>query len=290
MTNWAATVGSLLVDGVSYGMILFLISAGLTVTLGVMRVANLAHCGFAMVGGYVALALARELNFGFLATLTVATALVIALGAVLERTLYRWVYATSQLGQILMTIGLVFILIAAMNLVFGSSVHTLPVPALLSGAWQNGAFALSVYRAFLMLVSVTIAIALWAVLEFTEFGAKLRASVDNPRMARCVGINVPRVFSIAFSCGCGLAAIAGILGTSMLPLEPWYAFKYLVPVLIVVAVGGLGSLKGSLYAALLLGIADTFGRYFVPSAGAFVIYITAATILLWRPDGIFGRV
>jgi len=284
-----STIATLLVDGISYGMILFLISAGLTVTLGVMRVANLAHCAFAMVGGYLALALAQSWGWSLLAALPVATLLTIALGAVLERTVYRWVYATSQLGQILMTIGLVFVMIASVNLAFGSSLHTLPMPAWLAGTWQTKAFTLSVYRGFLVLVSTGLAGALWAVLEFTEFGAKLRAAVDNPRMARCVGIDVPRIFAITFAGGCGLAAIGGVLGNQMLPLEPWYALKYLVPVLIVVAVGGLGSLRGSFLSALLLGLIDTFGRYYIPAGGAFIIYVAAAAALLWRPEGLFAR-
>jgi branched-chain amino acid transport system permease protein len=283
------TLAALLVDGVSYGMILFLISAGLTITLGVMRVANLAHCAFAMVGGYAALAVVNAWGWGLLAALPVATAVTIALGAVLERTVYRWVYATSQLGQILMTIGLVFVMIASVNLLFGSSMHSLPVPAWLAGTWEHAAFTLSIYRAFLVVVSVALALALWAVLDGTEFGAKLRAAVDNPRMARCVGIDVPRIFAITFAAGCGLAAIGGILGNQMLPLEPWYALKYLVPVLIVVAVGGLGSLRGSFQAALLLGLIDTFGRYYIPAAGAFIIYVVAGAALLWRPEGLFAR-
>ncbi|MBV8538362.1 MAG: branched-chain amino acid ABC transporter permease, partial [Alphaproteobacteria bacterium] len=271
-----STIATLLVDGISYGMILFLISAGLTVTLGVMRVANLAHCAFAMVGGYLALALAQGRGWSLLAALPVATLFTVALGAALERTVYRWVYATSQLGQILMTIGLVFVMIASVNLAFGSSLHTLPMPAWLAGTWQTKAFTLSLYRGFLVLVSTALAAGLWAVLEFTEFGAKLRAAVDNPRMARCVGIDVPRIFAITFAGGCGLAAIGGVLGNQMLPLEPWYALKYLVPVLIVVAVGGLGSLRGSFLSALLLGLVDTFGRYYIPAGGALIIYVAAA--------------
>jgi branched-chain amino acid transport system permease protein len=284
-----ASTGSLLIDGISYGMVLFLISAGLTVTLGVMRVVNLAHCGFAMIGGYAALALIQHWGAGFFSALVAATAFSALLGALLERTLYRWIYATSELGQILMTIGLAFVMVASVNLAFGSTTHTLPIPEWLSGTWQYGTFSLSVYRFFLILVSIALAIALWLLLEFTEAGAKLRASVDNPRMARCVGINVPRVFAYTFVGGCGLAAIGGILGAQILPLEPWYALRFLVPVLMVVAVGGLGSLKGSFFAALMLGIVDTFGRYYLPSIGAFVIYLAVVICLLLRPEGILAR-
>jgi branched-chain amino acid transport system permease protein len=280
---------SLLMDGVSYGMVLFLMSVGLTVTLGVMRVANLAHCGFAMIGGYVALWLMTQLQLGFVAALAAGTALVVALGFVLERTLYRWIYSTPQLGQILMTIGLAFVMVASVNLVFGSSTYSLTVPGWLQGTWRETSFTLSRYRAFIIALGLAIGLLLWAILEFTTFGARLRASVDNPRMARTIGVNVPQVFAITFAIGCGLAAIGGIVGTPLLPLEPYYALRLLVPVLMVIAVGGLGSLAGSLVGALLLGIIDTFGRYYMPTVGAFVIYFAVVVILLLRPNGLFGR-
>ncbi len=289
MLKLAATFIALLVDGVAYGMILFLMSVGLTITLGVMRIANLAHCAFAMAGGYMAIALVRSGHFSLFTALPIAAALTMVLGAVLERSVYRWVYATGQLGQILMTIGLVFVMVATANLFFGSNLNALPLPPWLSQSWSYGAVAISSYRAFIIAVSVAIAAILWAILEFTDFGARLRAAVDNPRMARCVGIDVPLVFSVTFAVGCGLAATAGILGTQILPLEPWYALEYLVPVLMVVAVGGLGSLKGSFYSALMLGLIDTFGRYYVPAAGAFIIYLAVLALLLWRPQGVFAR-
>ena len=289
MMKLAATTLALLVDGVAFAMILFLMSVGLTITLGVMRIANLAHCGFAMVGGYIGYTLVSQARLGLAASLAIATAATMALGAALERTVYRWVYATGDLGQILMTIGLTFIMVASVNLIYGSNMHEVPVPQFLTENMNFGAVSISAYRAFIIVVSTAIAGILWVILEYTDFGARLRAAVDNPRMARCVGIDVPRVFAVTFAVGCGLAAAAGFLGSQLLPLEPWYALEYLVPILMVVAVGGLGSLKGSFYAALLLGIIDTFGRYFVPAAGAFVIYLAALAILLWRPQGLFVR-
>jgi len=289
MLGVAATVVALLVNGVAYGMILFLMSVGLTITLGVMRIANLAHCGFAMIGGYAAFALVSSDGLGLFAALPIGIAVTMILGAALERSVYRWVYATGQLGQILMTLGLVFIFAASANVLFGSDLHAIALPQWLSSNWNYGAISLSAYRLFIIVISVAIGVVCWTILEFTDFGARLRASVDNPRMARCIGIDVPRVFSVTFSVGCGLAGAAGILGTQIMPLEPWYALEYLVPLLMVVAVGGLGSLKGSFYAALMLGIIDTFGRYYVPAAGAFVIYLAVVGLLLWRPQGIFGR-
>ena len=286
--NYVATAATLLVHSIAFSMVLFLISIGMTVTLGIMRVVNLAHCGFAMAGGYLALALVKHASLGLIAALPIAVLGTMILGAILEKTVYRWVYGTSELGQILMTIGLTFVMIAAANLLFGSTLERLPVPSPLSGTWEGGGVLLSSYRGFLVVVAAAIAAALWAVMEYTDVGARLRAAVDNPRIARAIGINVPRVFAVTFAVGCGLAAIGGVLGTQMLPLEPWYALKYLVLVLMVVAVGGLGSIKGSFYAALLLGLIDTFGRYLVPALGAFLIYLAVVAILLWRPQGLFG--
>ena len=284
-----ATALALLVSGIAYAMILFLMSVGLTVTLGVMRIANLAHCGFAMIGGYIGFSLVTRTGLGVLPSLGLAAAATMLLGAALERTIYRWVYASGELGQILMTIGLTFTMVAAANLAYGSALHAMPLPLSLTVDMRLGAIAISAYRVFIIAVSTVIAGVLWVILEYTNYGARLRAAVDNPRMARCVGIDVPRVFAGTFSVGCGLAAVAGFLGSPFLPLEPWYALEYLVPVLMIVAVGGHGSLKGSFYAALLLGIVDTFGRYYVPALGAFTIYLVVVALLLWRPYGVFAR-
>ena len=289
MLKLAATFVALLVDGVAYAMILFLMSVGLTITLGVMRIANLAHCAFAMIGGYMAFALVSSGYFSLFTALPLAVAGTMILGALAERSVYRWVYTTGQLGQILMTLGLVFIVVATGNLFFGSNLHAIGLPDWLNGSFSWDAIAISAYRTFIIAVSVAIALVCWAILEFTDFGARLRAAVDNPRMARCIGIDVPRLFAGTFALGCGLAAVAGVLGSQFLPLEPWYALEYLVPVLLVVAVGGLGSMKGSFYAALLLGVIDTFGRYYIPAAGAFVIYLVVLAALLWRPQGVFAR-
>jgi branched-chain amino acid transport system permease protein len=282
------TIATLFVDGFAYGMVLFLIAIGLTVTLGVMRVVNLAHCAFAMVGGYGALALIQA-GLDYFAALALAVAGTMLFGILLERSFFKAIYRTSELDQLLITIGLTFVLIAGCNAVFGPDLFSLPLPRFLQGTYEGWGFVLSRYRAFLVAVSGMVAAGMWWGLEFTSFGAKLRAAVDNPRMARCVAIKVSQIFTLTFAGGCGLAALGGILGAAMLPLEPWYGLKYLVLTLMVVAVGGLGSIKGSLVAALLLGLVDTFGRYYVPAAGAFVIYVLTGALLLWRPNGLFGR-
>ncbi|MCW5262323.1 branched-chain amino acid ABC transporter permease [Verminephrobacter eiseniae] len=289
MNTSFATLLSLVIDGVAYGMMLFLISVGLTITLGVMRVVNLAHSAFAMIGGYLALWSMQHAGLGFFVAVPIAVIGTMLIGALLERTLYRWVYATSGLGQMLMTIGLAFVITALFKNLGGTQLQSVPIPPSLQGNWNVGPLSLSVYRAFLVGASAAVGLSLWLGLERTSFGAKLRASVDNPRIARCVGIDVPLVFSVTFAIGCGLAALGGALGSQFLPIEPYYGLKYLVHVLIVVAVGGLGSLRGSLYAGLLLGVIDTLGRYYVPALGAFVIYLAVLAILLIRPHGLVPR-
>ena len=286
MPNAFATLISLLIDSLAYWMTLFLISVGLTITLGVMRVVNLAHSTFAMIGGYLALYLMQAQGVNFYAAVPLAVAGTVLVGALLERTLYRWVYRSNDLGQLLMTIGMAFIATAIIKNLAGPQIQSLSLPASLAGNWQLGPIDVSIYRVFLMAVSGLVAVLLWFSLEHTTFGASLRAAVDNPRMARCVGINVPVVFASTFAIGCGLAALGGALGAQLLPLEPYYGLKYLVLVLIVVAVGGLGSLRGSFYAALLLGVLDTLGRYYLPAIGGFVIYISVLVILLLRPRGL----
>ncbi len=288
MTAMMGRIASLTVDGLSFGLILFLMGCGLSITLGVMRVVNLAHCGFAMVGGYLAWTMVDAFGLGLLPALCVAVAATMALAVILEATVYRWVYRRNQLGQMLMTIGLAFVMEAVVNAAYGPYLRTLPVPSGLAGNWTAGSVSISLYRLFLVGVSGALALLLWLVLERTSFGARLRAAVNNPRMAGCVGVNVARIMTITFTVGCGLAAVGGVLGTQMLPLEPFYAVKYLILVLIVVAAGGLGSLKGSFAAALIIGLGDTIGRYFLPSAGAFMLYLIAGAILLTRPQGLFG--
>jgi branched-chain amino acid transport system permease protein len=270
-------------------MVLFLISSGLTVTLGLMRVVNMAHGAFAMIGGYLALAVVRHLGLGLFPAALIAVAGTVVIALAMERTIYRWVYAASELGQVLMTLGLTFVIISVITLLFDTSLHTLPVPAALAGNYDFGGVLVSRYRGMLVILSCVIAVAVWYAVERTGFGARLRASVDNARMARVVGIDVQRVFALTFAAGSGLAAVGGVLGTQMMALEPFYPLKYLVPVLTVVAVGGMGSLKGSFIAALLLGVGDTFGRYLLEQGGGLVIYVLVVLFLVVRPNGLFAR-
>ncbi|MGH8436271.1 MAG: branched-chain amino acid ABC transporter permease [Pseudomonas sp.] len=283
------TVIALLFNGVTFGMLLFLISCGLTVTLGVMRVINLAHGAFAMMGGYFTLYAMKTFELSFFPGILCGVLATMVAGYVMERTIYRWVFAASELGQVLMTIGLTFVLISLANLQFGGLLQRVTLPPYLSGNFEISGINLSIYRFFILIITAVVAVVMWLGLERTGFGRNLRAAVDNKPMAACVGINVGRLFSWTFSIGCGLAAVGGALGTEFLPIEPYYALKYLVLVLIVVSLGGLGSLKGSLLAAIMLGLIDAFTRFYLPSLGGFVMYLVVFVVLLARPQGLLGR-
>ena len=274
-----------LLDGLAYGMVLFIISVGLTVTMGLMRVVNLAHGSFAMVGGYIAAVLVGSGVSFFVAAVagTVAAGL---LGGLTEVTIFRRLYRKGELAQVLMTFGMVFVTIAALTWLFGTDIKRLEVPAALSGLVDLGFRSYPTYRLFLIGVGAVLAILLWYIIENSLYGARLRAAVDNPRMARAVGIDVNRLFTITFIGGCALAGFGGIIGADMLPLEPFYALRYLVPFLVIVAVGGHGSFKGSFVAAITLGVVDTVGKFLVPNIAPYLFFGLVFLLLLWRPNGI----
>ena len=278
-----------LFDGFAYGMLLFLLSVGLSVTLGMMNFVNLAHCSFAMLGGYVAVTLTNEIGWPFLASLPVAFLAAAVVSVAFERVLYRRLYRATDLDQCLLTIGIVFISVAVAAYVYGTIQQPLNVPAYLRGTVSVMGQSVGVYRLFLIGVALVVTLVLVAALEYTRFGAQVRAAVDNQRMARGLGIDVDRVFAITFALGSGLAGLGGALAVEIVGLDHAFAFTYLVYVLIVVAVGGLGSIAGSFVAATLLGISDMAGKYYFPELGAFLIYFVMVTLLMWRPAGLFGR-
>lgn len=280
---------TVLFDGIASGMLLFLISVGLSVTLGLMNFINLAHGAFAMVGGYVCVSLLNQLGVPFLAALPLAALATALAGVVLERTLYCRLYAATHLDQVLFSIGLVFMSIAAAHYFFGAQQQPLSLPDFLRGQINLPGLDMGIYRLFLILLGLAIAVGLQRLVSGTRFGARLRASVDNPRAARGVGINVERIFTLTFALGSALAGLGGALGVEMLGLDPSFPVKYIVYFLIVVAVGGSGSITGSLVAALILGVADVAGKYYFPQAGAFVIYAVMVLTLIFRPQGLFGR-
>jgi branched-chain amino acid transport system permease protein len=284
-----SSIVGVLFDGFAYGMLLFLLSVGLSVTLGMMNFINLAHCSFAMLGGYVTVMLTQQAGWPFLATLPIAFLAAALTSVVLERLLYRRLYRATDLDQCLLTIGIAFMSVAAAAYIFGTIQQPVQLPPYLRGSITVLGVSLGVYRLFLIMVALAITVALIAGIEYTRFGAQVRAAVDNQRMARGLGINVDRAFAVTFALGSGLAGLGGALAIDIVGLDPSFAFAFLVYVLIVVSVGGLGSIAGSFVAATVLGISDMAGKYYVPELGSFLIYLVMVTLLMWRPAGLFGR-
>jgi branched-chain amino acid transport system permease protein len=282
---------TLLFDGIAYGMLLFILAVGLSVTMGLMNFINLAHGAFAMVGGYITVVLMQRLDVPFLLCLPLAFAGAAALGAVLERTLYRPMYRKPHLDQVLFSIGLAFMAVAAVDYVMGSQQQIMQLPEWLRGRTEllDGALGMGHYRLFIIAVCAVLTVALQYVLTRTRFGSRLRASVDDSRVAAGLGIPVNQVFALTFAVGSGLAGLGGALGAEVLGLDPTFPLKFMVYFLIVVAVGGTSSITGPLLAALLLGVADVAGKYYVPKLGAFIVYALMIAILIWRPQGLFVR-
>jgi branched-chain amino acid transport system permease protein len=279
-----------LFDGVAYGSLLFLISIGLSVTLGLMNFINLAHGAFAMLGGYVCVVAMSRLGLPFGVALAAAFAVAAVAGGVLERTLYRRLYGRSPLDQVLFTIGLTFMSIAAATWVFGSGQQPMHLPGSLLGQRRILGVDVGVYRLFLIGVVLALASALVILVTRTRFGARIRASVDDARTSAGLGIDVERVFSVTFALGSGLAGLGGALGIDVLGLDPTFPLKYMVYFLLVVVVGGAGTILGTLVAALVLGVFDVAGKYYVPVAGAFVIYALMVVLLIVFPRGLLRRV
>ena len=283
------TIVSILFDGLAWAMFLFIISVGLSVTMGLMGVVNLAHGAFAMAGGYLVITATASWGVPFLASLVIAFLVIAAASVIFERTLYSELYGASELDQVLLTIGLAFMAIATYTYFYGPLPKAIHVPAYLSGELHLGARSFPTYRVFLIVVGAALVGILWYGFERTNIGAKICAAVDNRRMAQSIGINVDRLFTLTFAVGSGLAALGGGLAIQLLGLTPSFAIIYLVFFLLVVAVGGSGSMWGTLAAALVLGICDTAGKYLFADAGSFAIYAVAVLILLIKPAGLYGR-
>jgi branched-chain amino acid transport system permease protein len=285
---------TILFDGIAYGMLLFILAVGLSVTMGLMNFINLAHGAFAMVGGYLTVVLMQRFDVPFLVCLPLAFVGTALLGAVLERTLYRPMYRKPHLDQVLFSIGLAFMAVASVDYFVGSQQQIMQLPEWLKGRTELGTgtpweLGMGHYRLFIIAVCAALSVGLQYVLSVTRFGSRLRASVDDPRVAAGMGINVNVVFAMTFAVGSGLAGLGGALGAEVLGLDPTFPLKFMVYFLIVVAVGGTSSITGPLLAALLLGVADVAGKYYVPKLGAFIVYLLMLAILMWRPQGLFVR-
>jgi branched-chain amino acid transport system permease protein len=280
---------TILFDGVAYGMLLFVLACGLSVTLGLMNFVNLAHGSFAMAGGYITLVLVNQAGVPFFPGLAIAFVVTALIGVLFERTLYVHVYTKSHLDQVLFTIGLVFMSVAAVDYVMGSQQVFIQIPSALQGRFEIFGVGVGRYRLLIIVVCGILTLGLQLILSSTRFGSRLRASVDDARVARGLGINVNAVFTLTFAFGSGLAGLGGALGAEILGLDPTFPLKYMVYFLIVVTVGGTSSITGPFAASLVIGIADVAGKYYVPKFGAFVIYTIMIIVLLLRPQGLFAR-
>ena len=278
-----------LFDGIAYGSLLFLIGIGLSVTMGLMNFVNLAHGAFAAFGGYVCVTAMNRMGVPFLASLPIAFLLTALVGVVLERALYQRLYKAAPLDQVLFSIGLTFMAVAGMTYVWGPSQQPVRLPEFLTGQVHVAGIDCGVYRLFLIAIVVVVTAALVWLVEGTRFGAQVRAAVDNQQASAGLGINVNRVFALTFALGSGLAGLGGGLGIDVLGLDPSFPIKFMVYFMLVVAVGGAGSIKGTLVAGLLLGIFDVAGKYYVPQVGAFVIYALMVVLLVLFPAGLYGK-
>ncbi|MBP1884353.1 branched-chain amino acid ABC transporter permease [Sinorhizobium mexicanum] len=283
------TVLSIAVDALAYGMVLFVISIGLSVTMGLMRVVNLSHGAFAMIGGYIASYAARDMGIGYAAAVILAVAGTIVIAIPIERLLYRRIYGAPELAQVLMTIGITFCIIGIANYVFGPTLKTIPTPEALRHSVSLGFRTISAHRLFAIGSGFAVAVGLWWFIERTAFGVRLRAAVDNAAMAAALGVKTQVVYAVSFAVAVGLAAFGGVVGAELLPIEPYYALRYMVTFLVVVSVGGAGSIVGALGACLLLGGIDTTGRYLMPEFGEFFFYLAVIAIVCLFPRGLIGR-
>jgi len=289
MGDILSAVVNIAFNGLAFAMVLYLISVGLSVTMGMMGFVNLAHGVFAMAGGYVVTSLMKDQGVPFPLALLGAALTVAAASIPVERLLYRRFYGGDELDQVLLTIGLAFMSVAGATYIWGPLQQPLQPPPWLNGVADLGFRGFPAYRSFLILCGAALVTALWLSIERTRFGARVRAAVDNLRMAQSIGIDTSRLFMATFALGSGLAGLGGALGADLLTVNPGYALQNLIYFLIVVAVGGLGSIRGPFFAALLIGVTDTASKYLVPEFGAFFIYVLTLAVLLWRPRGLFGR-
>ena len=280
---------TMLFNGLTYGVLLFVMAVGLSVTMGMMNFANLAHVSLAMLGGYLAVTAMERLGVSFLLSLPLAFLGTMAFSWALERLVLRHFYGSDDLTQVLLTIGLLFMSVSTVAWIWGPSFKPISVPAELSGQVQVMGLALERYRLFLLAVGIVLALALVFGLERTRFGAMVRACVDNRRAASGCGLNIGRIFALTFAIGGGLAGLGGALAANLLTLDPNFPLRYLIYMLIVVSVGGMGSVAGTLLASVLIGIGDVVGKYYVPQAGGIMIYLVTVVVMLWRPQGLLGR-
>jgi branched-chain amino acid transport system permease protein len=279
-------------NAVQYGLLLFLVASGLTLIFGIMGVINLAHGSFYMIGAYMAYALApavsQYLDGGFFATLAVGLVLSVALGYVLEWCFFSYLYTREHLQQVLMTYGLILVFEELRSILVGNDVHGVAVPDWLSGSVPLGELmSYPVYRLFISAVCLVVAAAMWLVLTRTRLGMRIRAGASNREMVRAMGINIRLLYRVVFAVGVALAALAGMIAAPMSSVYPNMGSQVLIISFVVVVIGGIGSIKGALVAALLVGFVDTFGTVLFPALAGISVYLLMALMLLWKPEGLF---
>jgi len=280
-------IATQLVNGLAYGVLLFLMSAGLSLIFGLMNVVNVAHGSFFMIGAFAALAIMRWTGSFWLA-LALSWVPAVVIGIVMERVFIRRLYARGHLDQVLLTFGFTFVFVDLVRWMFGADIRELAVPDALSGAFDLGGVIVPRYRVFLIAFGGAVALLLWFFLERSRVGAMVRAGVDDAFTATGIGINVPLLFAAVFALGVGLAAIGGAAAGPILGLYPGMDIEILIPAFIVVVVGGMGSLRGAFVASVFVGLVDTFGKAYFPDLALFLIYLLMVVVLLTRPNGLFG--
>ena len=287
-----------LLNGVQYGLLLFLVSSGLTLVFGIMGIINVAHGSFYMIGAYLAWSLAAQMG-SFWVALPVAIALSVAIGVLLEWLVVRWLYKRDHLYQVLCTYGLILVFEELRSVLWGDDVRSLPVPALLNHSIPlTDTLSYPVYRLGISVVCIAVAVGLYYVIQKTRLGMTIRAGASNRDMVQSLGINIGLVYRIVFAAGIALAAFAGMIAAPVSAVAPGMGNHVLIICFVVVVIGGLGSVKGALVASLLIGLVDTFGKVLqfevaglklLPELSSMTVYVLMAVVLLWRPEGLFGK-
>jgi branched-chain amino acid transport system permease protein len=279
-------------NAIQYGLLLFLVASGLTLIFGIMGVINLAHGSFYMIGAYMAFALsepvAATFGGGFFSVLVVGVVLAVLLGYVLEWAFYSYLYDREHLQQVLMTYGLILVFEELRSMIVGDDVHGVTVPPLLSAALPLGdMMTYPVYRLFISAVCIALAVGMYLVFTRTRLGMMIRAGSTNREMVQSLGVDISFLYRVVFAAGVALAALAGMVASPVSSVYPGMGQSVLIICFVVVVIGGIGSIRGALVAALLIGFVDTFGKVLLPSAAGVLVYVLMALILLWRPDGLF---
>jgi len=278
-----------LLNSVQYGLLLFMLAAGLTLIFGIMGVVNLAHGSFYMLGAYLAYSLSSLLGSLTLA-LMVGTLLAVAFGLALEWLLFRHFYQRDHLDQVLLTFGLIYVFEELRSMLWGDDVHGVAIPALLGDAIPlTDNLSYPVYRLFMSAVCVALALGLYLLISKTRLGMKIRAGAANLKMAEALGINIKLIHAIVFAIGVGLAAVAGMIAAPVSSVYPNMGSQVLIMCFVVVVIGGIGSVRGALVAALLVGLVDTFGKVLLPAVSGMLVYMLMAAVLLWKPEGLFKQ-